>query len=117
MARQSHSHRKRYARTARGHDKAIASSIRSLDCIYAKAWQTLATISSFVHSVRSTKTRLSLSKPRSLDPYATKLPAPTSTTTLLQTLLHSTTRLISAPSNDQPTAPTTRTYQLLTSSI
>ena len=133
MARQSHSYHKRYAHTAIWHDKAIATINDTLaqlgaqqspsfidplaHCVYAMAWQTLATISPFMHSVCSTKTQLSLNKPCSLDLYAAKLPAPTSTKMLLQTLLHSTTQLISASSNDHPTAPMTRTYQLPTSPI
>ena len=43
------------------HDKALALPVRSLDLVDAKAWQTLAIISLSVHSVRSTKMRLSLS--------------------------------------------------------
>ena len=79
----------RYARTARGRDEALASPTRTLDLVCAKAWQTLPTVSPFVPLVRSTKTQLSLS-PQLTRIYATKLPTPISTSTLMQCSMQST---------------------------
>ena len=71
------------------HGKAIASPIRSLNFVCVKVRQTLATVSQSVHLVRSTKTRLSLSH-QLARLYTTKLPTPTSTTTLQQCSIQST---------------------------
>ena len=79
----------RYARTARGHDKALASPTRSFDLVCTKAWQTLTTVSPTFHLIRNTKTRLSLNH-QLARLYATKLPTPTSTSTLLQGTTQST---------------------------
>ena len=104
LAWQSHGYRLRIVRTALArlshsyrpdspaqllHGKAIASLIRLLDFVYAKTWQTLATVSPSVLLVRSTKIRLSLSH-QLTRPYTTKLPTPTSTTTLQQCNIQST---------------------------
>ena len=78
----------RYAPTARGHDKALASPTRSLDLVCTKAWETLTTVSPTFHLVRNTKTRLSLSHSLARL-YMTKLPTPTSTSTLLQCTMQS----------------------------
>ena len=56
LARQSHSYRKRYARTAWGTTKSYLHRSARSTCVCVKAWQTLATIPTFVHLVRSTKT-------------------------------------------------------------
>ena len=60
-----------------------------LDLVCAEAWQTLATVSPSVPLVRSTKTRLSLCH-QLARLYVTKLPTPTSTTTLQQCSIQST---------------------------
>ena len=73
----------------RGHDKALASQIHSLDFVCAKAWQTLAMVSLSVHLVCSTMTWLSLSRQLTRF-YMTKLPTLTLTTTFQQCSIQST---------------------------
>ena len=101
MARPSHSYRphgfdtakpqlsSRYARTARGHDKALASPARSLDLVCTKAWQTITMVSPTFPFVHSTKTQLSLSHYLARL-YTTKSSSPNWTSTLLQGTTQST---------------------------